>query len=489
MVTDMMLRKYLTLFSLLIFIMYSASSCIVLGAPYGDVLWVETIGGDTTDKAYGIAIDKYGFIAVAGFTGSFGENGDAWALLLRSDGSILWQKVLGGNDIDCFYDVAVDNNGDFIFVGYTASFGSGSYDVWVMKITLTGKILWQKTIGGSGSDIGYAVAVTKDNDIVIVGSTRSAGTGTIDLLILKLSPDGSIIWQKIISTPKNDYGRDVAVDTDGNIYVTGFSLDPETGKSDIIILKLTSTGDLAWFKEIGGTGNDQGNAITVSPDGSLIVAGSTDSSGAGYTDMIIVKTTNEGNIIWARTYGLWFSDDIATDVAISPDHNIVVTGYNATPGLTDDAWLLELSQDGSLLWSLDFGWGGNDRILGIQVNNQSDIVLAGYTDLFLQDGKDLLIAKMNLEDKGIPGAKFIKQISGAQLLTPQLTQFTISPTILSGVLSVTKTNANPIIPAITKKVIIKYNPPPPPWLQKMFDLIKLLRRLIDFLEQIKFVII
>lgn len=484
-----MRRRDFALFILFIFFVYSVLSCIVTAAPYGDVLWVETIGGDTTDKAYGIVIDKYGFIAIAGFTGSFGENGDSWTLLLRSDGSVLWQKVLGGNDTDCFYDVAVDENGYFVFVGYTASFGSGSYDVWVVKIDLTGRILWQKAIGGSGSDIGYAVTVTKDNNIVVVGSTNSVDTGTMDLLILKLSEDGSIIWEKIISTPKNDYGRDVAVDNDGNIYVTGFSTDRETGESDIIVLKLTSTGELVWFKEITGSEDERGNAITVLPDGSLVVVGFTSSWGVGYIDMFIARIASTGSIVWARTFGLWFSDDIATDVAISPNNNIVVTGYNSTPGLTDDAWLLELSQDGSLLWSIVFGWGGNDRVSGIHVNNQSDIVLAGYTDSFLLGSKDLLIAKMNLEDKGIPGAKFIKQINEAQLLISQPVPLTVSPTIFSGVLNVTKTNADPIIPAVTKKVVVKYDPPPPLWLQKIFDLIELLKRLIDFLKQIEQIIV
>ncbi len=489
MVNDMSLNRCFVLFILFIFITYSISACIVFGAPYGDVLWVETIGGDTTDRAYGVVMDKYGFIAVAGFTGSFGENGDAWALLLKNDGSVLWQKVLGGNDTDCFYDVAVDNNDDFIFVGYTASFGSGSNDVWVAKITLTGSILWQKAIGGPGNDIGYAVAVTKDNDIVVVGATRSAGTGTMDILVIKLSSEGSVIWEKIISTPKNDYGQDVAIDISGNIYVTGYSLDPETGKSDILVLKLTNTGDLVWFKEIEGPGNERGNAITVTSGGSLIIAGSTDSWGSGYTDMLVLKMTTTGNLVWARTYGLWFSDDIAADVAVSPENNIVIAGYNATPGLTDDSWLLELSQDGSLLWSIDFGWGGNDRIQGIYVDNQSDIMLAGYTDSFLLGSKDMLIAKMNLEDKGIPKAKFIKQIRQADLNTPQPTIASVSPTILSGSLTVTKTNANTTVPSITKKVITKYNPPPPPWLQRMFDLIKLLKRLMKFLEQIEYTVI
>jgi uncharacterized delta-60 repeat protein len=159
----------------------------------GDIEWQRTYGESDRDKAHSVQQTSDGGYIVAGWTYSFGAGGsDFWVLKLNSEGDIEWQKTYGGSEWDCASSIQQTNDGGYIVAGETISFGAGSSDIWVLKLNSAGDIEWQKTYGGSSGDRAYSIQQTSDGGYTVAGETESFGAGKLDILILKLKPNGDI---------------------------------------------------------------------------------------------------------------------------------------------------------------------------------------------------------------------------------------------------------------------------------------------------------
>ncbi|MCX5859468.1 MAG: hypothetical protein NT056_06175 [Proteobacteria bacterium] len=160
----------------------------------GTVAWQKTYGGTGDDWAYSIQLTLDGGYIVVGYTSSFGAGGyDFWILKLNSDGTVAWQKTYGGTDDDFSVSTHQTSDGGYIVAGQTSSFGAGGNDLWVLKLNSYGTVAWQKTYGGTSDDFGL-IRQTSDGNYIVVGSSNSFGAGGYDLWVLKLSSDGSIIF-------------------------------------------------------------------------------------------------------------------------------------------------------------------------------------------------------------------------------------------------------------------------------------------------------
>jgi|GEM_PF-318826 len=156
----------------------------------GSLAWQKTFGGSYGDYAYSIQQTTDGGYIVAGYTGSFGF-GD-YVLKLNRDGSLAWQKTYGGIWNDEAYSIQQTTDGGYIVAGYTASFGAGNNDVYVLKLDSDGSLAWQKTFGGSNNDEAYSVQKTADGGYIVAGYTGSFGSGDYDVYILKLDSNGEL---------------------------------------------------------------------------------------------------------------------------------------------------------------------------------------------------------------------------------------------------------------------------------------------------------
>jgi hypothetical protein len=162
----------------------------------GNVLWQKTIGGGRSDVAAAAMAGSDGNLVIAGGTNSFaGGDYDGWIVKLDGGGDILWQETVGGDSEDWIYSVAESRDGGLVAAGYTESFGAGSYDMWVMKLRGSGEIVWQKTIGGPGYDIAYSVIESRDGGIVLAGDccADELESGGYDILIAKLGGGGEFM--------------------------------------------------------------------------------------------------------------------------------------------------------------------------------------------------------------------------------------------------------------------------------------------------------
>jgi uncharacterized delta-60 repeat protein len=314
----------------------------------GTIQWQRTLGGAGSDFGYGIAVDSSGNVYVTGPTLSQGAGGqDALITKYDTSGTIQWQRTLGGSSTDYGQGIAVDSSGNVYVTGYTDSYGQGNYDVLITKYNTSGTIQWQRTLGGSVLDPGYGIAVDSSGNVYVTGYTNSQGAGAYDVLITKYDTSGTIQWQRILGGSGNDIGYGIAVDSSGNVYVTGFTDSQGAGNSDVLITKYNTSGTIQWQRILGGTANDGGQGIAVDSSGNVYVTGYTNSQGAGSNDVLITKYDTSGTIQWQRTLGGSITD-YGWGIAVDSSGTVYVTGQTAsTSGTGINVLITKLPGDGS----------------------------------------------------------------------------------------------------------------------------------------------
>ena len=244
-----------------------------------------------------------------------------------------WISLLGGSGADFGNAVAIDSSDNIIVCGYTGSDGAGVNDVLIAKYNSSGVFQWDRTLGGSGDDYGNAVAIDSSDNIIVCGRTNSDGAGVNDVLIAKYNSSGVLQWDRTLGGSGTDYGNAVAIDSSDNIIVCGRTDSDGAGGIDFLIAKYNSSGVLQWDRTLGGSGSDLGNAVAIDSSDNIIVCGRTNSDGAGGIDVLIAKLPPDGSL--TGTYGSFvYQDAVLTDEeAVLTDEAAVLTDAEAV--LTD----------------------------------------------------------------------------------------------------------------------------------------------------------
>jgi hypothetical protein len=266
----------------------------------GNVVWQKTYGGSDIDYAHAIAPTFDGGYVVAGRTASFGaaDSFDAWVLKLDGQGNVVWQKTYGGSYTDDAWAIAPTFDGGYVVAGHTCSskWSSESCDAWVLKLDGSGNVVWQRTYGGTSWDYAQAIVPTFDGGYVVAGYTASFGAGADDAWVLKLDGSGNVVWQKTYGGSYADWAYAIAPTSDGGYVVAGNTVSFGAGSSDAWVLKLDGRGNVVWQKTYGGSKADSASAIAPTFDGGYVVAGSTWSFGAGSYDAWVLKLEADGTV-------------------------------------------------------------------------------------------------------------------------------------------------------------------------------------------------
>ena len=330
--------------------------------PNGNPLWQKTYGGGNYDEAYSIQQTTDGGYIVAGYTWSFGAGWyDFWVLKLDSDGNPLWQKTYGGGNWDVANSIEQTTDGGYIVAGRTASFGAGRGDFWVLKLDSGGNPLWQKTYGGVTFDCAESIQQTTDGGYIVAGRTGSLtgyfGASDSDAWVLKLDADGNPLWQKTYGGGTFDEARSIQQTTDGGFIVAGVTNSFGIGDYDFWVLKLDSSGNPLWQKTYGGVTFDYVLSIQQTTDGGFIVAGETNSSGAGVYDFLVLKLNNNGEIKDCDIIGT--SNATVTDTTVSPA-NTSVNGVTSSATITNTSIIAQ--ETSATINVLCFDIGGKSLI-------------------------------------------------------------------------------------------------------------------------------
>ncbi|KUH33811.1 hypothetical protein APY94_04625 [Thermococcus celericrescens] len=353
--------------------------------------WAKSYGGDGLDEANAVAVAPNGDIIIVGYTWSFNAAyNDVWVLRLDENGTVKWQKTYGGSDWEGAYAVAVAPNGDIVVVGYTYGFNTRNGDMWVLRLDENGTVKWEKTYGEFSFDRGYGVVIDENSgDILIAGYSYST-IGSIDAWVLRLDENGTVKWQKTYGGSDIDGARAIALADNGDIIVAGFygATDWRYNGADLWVFKLDGDGTLKWQKVYGGNGKDEAYGVALTDNGDVIVAGYTDSFGAGGKDAWILGLNgDDGSVKWQKTYG-GSGDDEAHAVAIE-NGDVIVVGYTESFGAgRGDVWVFGLDGEGNVTWEKTYGGYYSDGANSIAITLNRNVIVAGYTDSFGAGGGD-----------------------------------------------------------------------------------------------------
>ncbi|MBI4688877.1 MAG: SBBP repeat-containing protein [Nitrospirae bacterium] len=401
-------------------------------SPY-QTIWTKQIGSSSSDHALGIAADSSGNTYVTGITygsldGNTNEGGyDLFLVKHDVDGNRLWTRQIGTSSNDYAYGAAVDGSGNVYVTGGTygsldANTNAGGYDVFLVKYDANGNKLWTRQMGTSSDDIAYGVASDSNGNVYIAGGTYGGlggctSAGEYDIFLVKYDSDGNKLWTRQAGTSSDDIAYGVAVDGNGDVYVTSgtygsFDYNTNSGGYDIFLVKYDSNGKKLWTSQTGTSSDDIAYGIAVDSNGNVYVSGTTYGSldgntNAGEYDIFLIKYDLNGNKLWTRQMGT-SSDDITYGVAVDNSGNAYITGWtydsldgNITMG-DADLFLIKYDSNGNKLWTSQTGTSSADYALGVALESGGDTYVTGITYGSLDGnanagGLDVFVMKLGID--------------------------------------------------------------------------------------------
>ncbi|WP_281085411.1 PKD domain-containing protein, partial [Methanosarcina acetivorans] len=480
------------------------------------------VGGSADDRGYSIAVDNSDNIYITGTTtstdfpytvgayntSSSGGN-DVFVTKFDSSGNQVYSTYIGGSSNDFGYSIAADSANNAYITGYTSSqdfpittgayqtaHGGGTYDVFVTKLNTDGTDLVYSTYlgGGSSYDYGFGIAIDSANNAYITGYTNSANFPTttsayqtsnsgMDTFVTKLNTDGTgLVYSTLLGGSLYDYGYGIAVDNNGDAYVTGSTLSTNfpvtsgsfqtspgesSGSFDAFVTKLNSDGTgLVYSTYLGGSDTDNGYGIALDNAGNAYITGTAKSTNfpisqgayktgkTGFFDIYVSKLNPEGTILEYSTYlggAVWGASGGSNgyyyrNILVDSEGNAYIAGtaqsyyeypvtseaYQTAKQGGDDPVVTELNPDGTgLVYSTYLGGSGNDYGSGIAADSQGNIYIVGYTastDFPVNSNAyqnassgsyDVFVSKLDLK---LPVAAFSANVTSGD--NPLIVQFT-----------------------------------------------------------------
>jgi hypothetical protein len=257
----------------------------------GKILWNFTVGGEKVDRFFSASEISDGFMLV-GLTASFGNgNFDVWVVKINEKGNIVWNKTYGWSMDDAERSITATEN-NFMVAGYTNSIGYGDYDFLVLQIDAVGNMLWNRTYGGTQSDKAYAIAPAQEG-YVVVGDTQSKGEGDSDAWVIKIDLSGNLVWEKTVGGKGFDQPTCVTASAHDGFLVGGFTFSFGNGERDFWLFKVDDSGNVLWSSTVGRSGFEEAYAVLETAENEFVMVGWTNSIGAGNYDYYIVKVSVE----------------------------------------------------------------------------------------------------------------------------------------------------------------------------------------------------
>jgi hypothetical protein len=362
---------------------YSNTASATTQSAGGGSSWSKWYGGAGAFGDYGksVAVDSFGDVVVAGqyqgivdfgsglvtsYTNpTSGPTVDIYVAKYSASGSPVWSRSIGGNASDSAYGVAVDSSANVVVTGAQGSssvdYGGGTLgtrggnDIFVAKYSSTGGYSWAKTVGGTGADLGAAVATDGSGNVFVTGYMSGSvdfgggalvSAGSLDAFLVKYSATGAHMWSKRCGSIGSDIGTGVDVDSAGNVVVVGTfqgSINlgggslTSVGGQDLFVAKFSPTGQHLWSKGFGGTGNDDVRGVAVDGAGDVFVTGDffntinfggSALTSAGFADIFLAKLSGaSGSHLWSKRFGNRYETDMGYGVAVDGAGNVAVTGF------------------------------------------------------------------------------------------------------------------------------------------------------------------
>ena len=322
----------------------------------------------------------------------------------KTFGGSAWDEVEGGERGEETGAVDQTEDGGYIIVASTDSFGAGFYDVYLIKTDANGNEIWSKTFGGIYDDVGYSVQQTRDGGYILVGETESFRPGSTveDVYLIKTDANGNETWSKTFGGTDFDLGKSVQETSNGGYIIVGRTWSFGAGDADFYLIKTDANGNETWSKTFGGTDVERGQSVQETTDGGYIITGRTWSFGGGRADVYLIKTDANGNETWSKTFGGidWESGNSVQETA---DGGYIIAGEKCPcPEGTGDVYLIKTDANGNETWSKTFGGTGQEVGTSVQEIADGEYIIAGDTNSFGNGGFDVYLIYYSVAQRAMP---------------------------------------------------------------------------------------
>jgi hypothetical protein len=448
---------------------------------------METVTCMATDQAGNVIVAGYYYgstITIGSITYSTEGNYDILVTKYSPSGNVLWAKCLGGIYDDVALGICSDLNGNVFVTGYfyspSISFAtstitnSGAGDIFVVKISSAGNILWANAIGGTDEESGLALSSDSNGncylagvyktDGLVLGSDTLKNNGGDDALLVKINGSGGITDTKSFGGSKDDQASAISLDSNGNIFLSGLfyssslscgnSTIVSQGSNDSYVLKLDPAIQTLWLKGLGGAFNDFAGGIAADQNGDVFITGTYNSSvitigsntftNTGGFDFYVAKYHSNGNLLWARSEGDIF-DDTGISVTTDGTGHAFVTGHFHSPSIilgTDTLYNSGIGDlfvsgyngtTGNIMWTEKTGGASDDGSSSIACDNAGNLFIGGFFispsiscpefTVSNSGSTDLLVLKLKLEYSTLNLNTFLESASPGVFPNPSSGKF------------------------------------------------------------------
>lgn len=308
-----------------------------------------------------------GFI-ITGTTDKY--RGNSFILKTDKDGNQEWTKYYGMKKWSCSYSVEQTYDNGYIICGNNGPDSSERKDLWIIKLDPQGNVIWEKSLGGTGYDVAYSIKQTFDHGFIICGYTDSKGNGNKDIWIIKLDSQGNVAWDNVYGTVNDDYSHKIIETLDGGYAFCGILNEYDDfiqayGKYTVI--KLNDIGEIQWQKTYNFDKNyGLAKSIIQTDDGGFAVCG--DISNLVDTDWKIIKINYKGDLLWEKKYSGFRESIIGTNSTLDHSEWIIKTNndkYLICGSKGDEFCIIELDSNGEISFEKSFGHSRNQKPISL----------------------------------------------------------------------------------------------------------------------------
>lgn len=360
---------------------------IVSQVSFAQNTFIQTYGGDGNDVGSYVIEADAGYV-IAGYTTNGSGNQDAYLLRLNDTGDKIWEKSYGGNNTDLFSCVVAASDG-YVALGETESFGVGGKDLLLIKVNLSGDVLWSRTVGTPGANIlGYSLTTVPGGFLISAGQTP-IGASAYQNLFIRISDNGNLVWSKIYDSGTSNILRSCYVEGD-LIYTCG-------GAEAIgCLLRLSlSDGSLLGLSTYDDSGPEALHYLQPTQDGNLMLADHTwAATGGTQMRQWVQKVTKTGATIWSKVYS-FPNANLRGRIEPIAEGGFLLTPYDNFAPPTSDAILAKINDEGEIVWAYNYGGNQVDRLFKAQQTSDGGFIAVGHSRSNNQSGNndDVIVVK------------------------------------------------------------------------------------------------
>jgi hypothetical protein len=291
-----------------------------------------------------------------------------------------WRKTYGGAKRDKAMSIVQTGDGGYAIAGHTRSYGAGGSDFWLVRTDSSGTLLWNRTYGGRGDDYCSSMVQT-DDGFAITGYTKSYGAGDYDFWLVKTDSSGNALWNRTYGGEESEQAMSLIQTNDRGYVIAGNTESFGAGSSDCWLVKTDINGNLEWNQTYGEAGWEYAHCVIETSDEGYAITGGYQPVGADWSDFWLVKTDSAGNMEWNKTYG-GPSEEFAYSLVQTVDGGYAIAGrtlYEYAHPPNYDFWLVKTDANGNMAWNKTYGRAYIDRAYSVLQTSDGGYAMVGRT--------------------------------------------------------------------------------------------------------------